>query len=257
MFPIIDSTSALDILLALETSAGVFIKDSFLSSLGKEVFECAQNSFATEELSALDEKTMFPTTIATLPDAKRRVIQRYVNRPLVLQNEKLLSLMKEVSDKTEELSVNILLAARDHFGWLGPKFNDLLIKDEWALNVANYPFTEGKKGQLLFPAHKDWGMMAIYPYIAGEGLEVYIDKAWRGLELPEGCLFCYAGDIFTRITDKKVPSLLHRVIQPTNEATDRTSVIFYADPVRWMSLPNGQTVGDIIDSKLKKIGQIK
>jgi len=46
------------------------------------------------------------------------------------------------------------------------------------------------------------------------------------------------------------------VVQPTDEPTGRTSMIFYVDTWRSMQLTNGKRVSEIIDEKLKKIGQI-
>jgi isopenicillin N synthase-like dioxygenase len=179
-----------------------------------------------------------------------------VTRPFPLEEGGLPFLSQILSSEVEGLSERILEQAKDHYAWNEQTMKDLFLKDEWVLNIANYPFTEERKDQLLFPAHKDWGLMAIYPYIDGPGLEVYVNE-WTPLELPLNCLFCYAGDIFTRITDGKVKALLHRVRQPPEVTGSRTSVIFYADPAREMILPNGTTVGSIIDSKLKKIGQIQ
>jgi len=253
MFPIVDYYNTEELVDKLEMYGGVFIYDSITSSLGKRVFKEANKLFESgQELPSLDEKTMFPNTISTLPGASRRVIQRYVTHPNSV-GEPFDSLADFLSEVTDELATNILGWAASKYGWSERFF----VKDEWVLNVANYPFTEERDNQLLFPAHKDWGMMAIYPYIDGPGLEVYTNDQWSPLVLPEKCLFCYAGDIFTRITDGKVKALLHRVAQPAGLRGSRTSVIFYADPAREMVLPDGKTVGSIIDSKLRKIGQIK
>jgi isopenicillin N synthase-like dioxygenase len=259
MFPIVDYYNTEELVTKLEWHGGVFIHDPILSSLGKRVFSSAHKLFESgKELPPLEEKTMFPNTINTLPGASRKVIQRYVTRPVAIE-EPFDSLSDFLSELTEELAQDILGWAASRYGWSEQTVKDVTLKDEWVLNVANYPFTEERDNQLLFPAHKDWGLMALYPYIDGPGLEVYdtTNNKWTSLVLPEKCLFCYAGDIFTRITDGKVKALLHRVAQPSGLRGSRTSVIFYADPTRDMALPNSLTVGSIIDEKLRKIGQIK
>ncbi len=256
MFPIVDYYNTEELVTKLEWHGGIFIRDRILSSLGKRVFESAQLLFESgKDLPSLDEKTMFPNTINTLPGASRKVIQRYVTRPVSV-GEPMDSLSDFLSEETEKLAQEILGFAASRYNWSEQTVKDLAVKDEWVLNIANYPFTEERDNKLLFPAHKDWGLMAIYPYIDGPGLEVY-QEDWVPLELPPECLFCYAGDIFTKITDGKVKALLHRVTQPSGLRGSRTSVIFYSDPTRDMMLPDGQTVGSIIDSKLRKIGQIK
>lgn len=257
MFPIVDFTKPDAILDYLETNKGVFIKDSYIASLGKEVLELSALSF-NKNLPVLDKKTMFPTKLGSLPKAERQVIQRYINRPFNINNIELENKLKTLSKTTELLCKQLLSVAASRYRWTLSQVSDLTIQDEWALNVARYPFKDGEAGQMLFPAHKDWGMMAIYPYIQGQGLEVYLNGEWQECNVPEGYLFFYAGDIFTSVTNGKVPALLHRVRQPeSTQDKSRTSIIFYVDPVREMILPSGQKVGDIIDSKLRKIGQIE
>lgn len=258
MFPIIELKDVSGIVQALEEHQGVFIKSPELSKLGKETFLAAKTVFdSNQKLPELDEKTMFPSSVGTLPGAQRRVIQKYLVRPLGIENETLSSLINALSYSVGFLAEDILDAAGKKYVWDAHTMNSLFNIEEWTLNIANYPFTKEREGQLLFPAHKDWGLMAIYPYVDGEGLEVYIDGKWQDLVLPDECLLCYVGDIYTRLTNGKTKSLLHRVKQPSGQAQDRTSTIFYIDPIRSMILPDGTTVENLIDSKLKKIGQIK
>jgi hypothetical protein len=264
LFPIVESTN--EVLDALETYRGCFIKFPDYVAEGKEAFVDSNRVFDSEILQPLDEKTMFPTTIASLKGKERQVIQQYVNtihykpatKDVDLQND-----IKELIWWSEQMMDGILVAAAGRYKWSDKVIEDVHDPSEWTLNIARYPFEENKGGEILFPAHKDWGLLAIYPYVHGAGLEVYIEPkaggygGWQWLEIPEDCAFCYAGDIFSRITNKVVQPLLHRVSQPTDQAGSRTSIIFYADPIRDMILPSGEKVGDIIDSKLKKIGQIK
>lgn len=258
MFPIVEQRNVSNIVLALEEHQGVFIKSPELSKLGKETFLAAKEVFdSNQPLPELDVKTMFPSTIGTLPGAQRRVIQKYLVRPLSIDNERLSLQITNLSYGVGFLAEDILEAAGVYYEWDAHIMDSLYNIEEWTLNIANYPFTKEREGQLLFPAHKDWGLMAIYPYVDGEGLEVYIDGQWQSLALPEDCLLCYVGDIYTRLSEGKTKSLLHRVKQPGNKAPDRTSTIFYIDPIRSMVLPDGTTVESLIDSKLKKIGQIK
>lgn len=259
MFPIHNRREGADILVALEKHSGVFIEDTGLHRLGKATFAAAQTVFASGmELPTPDADSMFPNSVETLPGASRRVIQRYVTRPFQIQAEPLNYLTQILSEETEVLTNWIISHAYHKYGWKDTTFGaDILDKkDEWALNIANYPFTPERENQLLFPAHKDWGMMAIYPYIDGPGLEVYINKAWTPLVLPENCLFCYVGECFTKASNLKISSLLHRVKQPALQAGDRTSIIFYADPNRSTVLPNGTVVKDIIESKIKRMAEV-
>lgn len=255
MFPI--ASSPKEVLKALEKYQGAFIERPDIFDAGAQTYQDSIRAFANQTLSPLDEKTMFPSKIASLPGTERQVIQQYVNRSACCSDKELQLSIDEAIDLTEDCVNDILYHANDKYNWSAEIYNNLLDRKEWTLNIACYPFVQDKSNEILFPAHKDWGLLAIYPYIHGAGLEVYIGGAWQGVMIPPGTVFCYAGDIFTRVTDGKVPALLHRVVQPNELAGSRTSIIFYADPIRDMVLPDGKVMGDIIDSKLKKIGQIK
>jgi isopenicillin N synthase-like dioxygenase len=214
-----------------------------------------------EECPPLDAKTMFPSSLATNAATKRRVIQRFVYpvppapntpREVVAIQDRMLSITKQMHNAALIVVTDI---CKDH-RVSDQVYRDLRDPTEWVLNIAHYPFNAGEKGQVLFPAHKDWGTLAVYPCIEGEGLEVSLDgKSWTQVQPPPDTMFCYAGDILQRVTP--VEALLHRVVQPTNEGGGRTACIFYADTSRKMVLPSGERVGDIIDGKLRKIGQIQ
>lgn len=253
MFPIINSYATKDIVVALQKYSGVFIKDISISIMGRLSYELSVD-LMTNDLPTLDRYTMFPTSVTTLPGANRKVIQRYVNRLFEFRNDKLSELLSQLSNETENLSNQIILESGKIFEWSKDTINNLLVKNEWVLNIAQYEFTAGNSQQLLFPSHKDWGLFAIYPYVHGNGLEVYINKEWQSVIVPEDCTFCYCGDIFNKITDGQMPALTHRVIQPSDEGS-RTSIIFYVDPIREM-LVRGTTVGSLIESRLRRIGQI-
>lgn len=257
LFPIVNTLD--EVLDALIEYKGAFINRPDIYDLGKQVYHDSERVFASGELAELDNKTMFPSKIASLADKERQVIQQYVMRLPAVKDPTLLTSISELIVYTKFEAIDLLKRAKERFQWSDSLYLDVSNRDEWSLNVARYPFIPGSQGDVLFPAHKDWGMFAIYPFVHGSGLEAYMGPAtkWQWVEIPEGTVFCYAGDIFSRITNGEVPALLHRVSQPVNQTGSRTSIIFYVDPIRGMTLPTGEKIGDIIDSKLRKIGQIK
>ncbi len=258
MFQIVERYE--DLVRALTEDGGVFIRVKTMSKIGSIVLADMDRVLrGLDACPPLEEKTMFPEALSYAPDAKRKVIQAFVARepdlgdrvePTVVTEARrsmapLVKLMVPVAQTILEETVrvhNIEAPA-------------LLEKTEWSLVSMYYPFIAGGKGRVLFPAHKDWGTLAIYPSILGSGLEVAPDgKTYEPLVLPPDCMFCYAGDILGRLSPIK--PLLHRVVQPDDSEAGRTSMIFYADPPRDMVLPGGTLVEDIINGKLRKIGQI-
>lgn len=261
LFPIANTHE--EVLDALMEYKGVFINRPDIYELGKRVYQDSERVFASGELQELDNKTMFPTKIASLADKERQVIQQYVMRLPAVKDPTLLTSISELIVYTKYEAIDILKLAKQKFQWSDSLYLDVSNRNEWSLNIAKYPFIENKVGDVLFPAHKDWGLFAIYPFVNGAGLEVVTgNKAggyggWQPVVIPEGTVFCYAGDIFPQITEGKIPALSHRVVQPISQTGSRTSIIFYVDPIRDMILPSGEKIGNIIDSKLKKIGQIR
>jgi hypothetical protein len=261
MFPIVET--AKEILDALETNRGCFIKHPDYVADGEQAFHDSNRVFDAKNLKPLDEKTMFPTKIASLVGVERQVIQQYVNIISTVEATQDVDLMQDIREMIWSSNIivgDIFWAAHNRYGWDIDTYENVAFEtSEWTLNIARYPFVDNKKGEILFPAHKDWGLLAIYPFVHGAGLEVFVPEVaneWQALIIPKDCAFCYAGDIFARITDNKIKPLTHRVVQPTDQVGSRTSIIFYVDPPRSMVLPSREKVGDIIDSKLKKIGQI-
>jgi len=254
MFPVVSSIE--DLLQALQTERGAFFYDKEIYQLGLSAQQYAENVFNSDSFE-LDEKTMFPTKIASLPNVERQVIQQYIVKPNSIANIELATTVNKMIPLLEDMARDTLYLAREQFKWDPFLFSNTLDPVKWTINIAKYTFITEQSEQLLFPAHKDWGLLAIYPYVIGPGLEAIVNGQWESVEIPENCLFCYAGDIFSRITDGKVPALTHRVKQPKDVIGSRTSIIFYVDPPRHMVLHSGEQVGNIIDSKLRKIGQIK
>lgn len=254
MFPVANSPQ--EVLDGLQTNKAVFIDNERVAELGLQAFKFSSETFDEQQLS-LDSKTMFPIEIAFLAGVKRQVIQHYIVKPNNIVSSDLSFVMSQLELEIDNIVLDILFAAAAQFNWDSYTKTAIIDPTEWTLNIAKYPFTEYQDDKLLFPAHKDWGMLAIYPYVAGPGLEAMVDGNWIPVEIPNNYLFCYAGDIFSKLTDNKIPALTHRVRQPKGIKGSRTSIIFYVDPARYIVLPSGERVGDIINSKLRKIEQIK
>lgn len=257
IFPIVEAYSTSAIIDMMRDYSGLFLYNKAISGLGKKLYDESQLVFEAGNLPELDAKTMFPTKIASLPGVERKVLQRRVYGDNNSYSPGLDHDMNLVSMTLDLLASSMLISMATKYGWDTKTKSNIVDPTEWVLNIANYPFQDGKAGQVLFPAHKDWGTMAIYPYIKGGGLEAYVDNQWQSVEVPENCLFFYGGDVLSKLTGGEVKPLLHRVVQPADQVGSRTSIIFYVDPIRDMILPDGQIVRDIMDAKLRKIGQIK
>ncbi len=282
LFPTVSYEDLEQIALELEQHAGVFLEGHPFTPLANHLASYAGGILrALPACPPLEAKTMFPESLQQLPDAKRNVLQVYgdpLRRPekedprSAALRDILGAVMEELADYADNVLTEIL-----HHYEIGVRLPaELRREDEWSLNVAHYPCFGKKKGDILFPAHKDWGLLALYPATPGPGLEV---EDTRGetvklveLVVPPKMMFLYAGDILRRVTSGKIRPLLHRVVAPFDRPplscfspadlervgteSGRTSMIFYVDPPRDVVLEDGMLIGEIIDSKLRKIGQI-
>jgi isopenicillin N synthase-like dioxygenase len=253
-----DPTAIVD---ALSENQVLFLVDHGLEADSREMIKRTNQLLSSlTECPPLEERTMSPEKLKQLPDAKRRVVQRFVAReskaPITGAMRALSSELKYLASKIAEVSDAVIEAAVKKYALTPTMREGLLKRDEWVLNGVYYPFVKGAQGKVFFPAQKNWGTLAIYPAISGSGLEFSVDKEWGPVKIPKvGAMLCYAGDILQRVTNGGIKALAHRMIQPTNEG-GHTALIFYADTWRDLVLPTGEKVNDLIESKLQKIGQI-
>lgn len=230
-----------------------------LLELSEVTFNAAEQYLMEEDDQAHDEKTMFPKSLVSVENFARKVIQEFDSPRNTEIPEKLKpvqQLMRKLCNRMSGLTYSLIRAISTVHNLSHDTTLDLSFNDEWVLNVVHYPFVPENAGKVLFPAHKDWGTLAIYPFVRGAGLQRSVNgQDWTDIEVPQGTMLAYGGLILQKVSP--VPAMVHRVIQPVTDAPGRTSMIFYADTQRDMVLPDGQTVQAFMDDKLRKIGQIK
>jgi len=174
MFPIVET--AKEILDALENNRGCFIKHPDYVADGEQAYHDSNRVFDAKNLKPLDEKTMFPTKIASLVGVERQVIQQYVcsiPTSAATSDVDLFNNIKELCWSSAIITDSLFETAIDRYGWSEQTYEDVGDATEWTLNIARYPFVDNKKGEILFPAHKDWGLLAIYPFVHGAMFSVH------------------------------------------------------------------------------------
>lgn len=92
-----------------------------------------------------------------------------------------------------------------------------------ALRALNYPHptVPPRPGQLRAGAHTDYGSLTILlPQAASGGLEILApDGAWRPVPPVEGAFIINIGDLMALWTNDRWVSTLHRVVNPSPDAT--------------------------------------
>lgn len=200
-----------------------------------------------------DPRTMFPKKLSYAPTPERAVIQVYED-PNRGEAEPFRTLVRPMMASMADLSTALLHTLAERYGWEKSTRADVVRRDEWVLNGVHYFFTEGGNGQVLFPPHRDWGLLTLYPAVGGPGLELNFGKGWEAVDTSDGILL-YAGNIIQRLVPD-IQSVLHRVVQTGEDSKGRTALIYYVDGYRPLQLPTGETVGEYIDKSLRRLGQI-
>ena len=95
-----------------------------------------------------------------------------------------------------------------------------------ALRALNYPHptTPPLPGQLRAGAHSDYGSLTILlPEAASGGLEIFTpEQTWRPVPPVAGAFIINLGDLMARWTNDRWVSTLHRVVNPSPDATGST-----------------------------------
>lgn len=128
-----------------------------------------------------------------------------------------------------------------------------------------------KKGAVRASAHGDINLITLLIGASAEGLEVQKrDGEWVGVTALPDSIIVNVGDMLERLTNNKLRSTIHRVVNPPDErlGTSRYSVPFFMHPKASMDLScldhcisssnpkqyEDITAGDFLDQRLREIG---
>lgn len=249
-----------ELLAALETDRAAYLDIGTLADFpgALDLFEQHLLSVGRPPQDA-ETKTMFPEKLANAEELPpRRVLQFFAKPELHVAPEapKPLLVLGDVAEYViRTMAQKLVAAAVDRYCLDSETAALVQSTDEWSLNVVQYVSVPGRDGQMSFPTHLDWGLFSLYPCIGADGLEVEVDGEFVSVPgSSDGRMLVYAGSVLNKISGGRVKAARHHVRQKT--MGPRTVLLYYVDPPRGMRLPDGRTVGEFIDAKLRKIGQI-
>lgn len=150
--------------------------------------------------------------------------------------------------------------------------------DKWVhngnsiLRAIHYPpITAEPKSSIRAEQHEDINLITLLVGASAEGLEL-LNKAdeWVPVMAPEGYIIVNVGDMLQRLTNNKLRSTTHRVVNPPREKwnTHRYSIPFFLHPKSQMPLHclascideehpkqyDDMTAGEYLDQRLIEIG---
>jgi isopenicillin N synthase-like dioxygenase len=151
-------------------------------------------------------------------------------------------------------------------------FTPWIRKGNSILRPIYYPPLEGEpRGAVRAGAHEDINLITLLIGASAEGLEVlHRDGRWIKAKPAENQIIVNVGDMLQRLSNNRLRSTTHRVVNPPREAwnTPRYSVPFFLHPRSEMPLnclencvseehPKAYediTAGEYLDQRLKEIG---
>ena len=136
-------------------------------------------------------------------------------------------------------------------------------------NPQNVP-----EGAVRAAAHGDINLITLLMGASTEGLQILRrDGVWIPVTALPDCIVVNVGDMLERLTNKKLRSTLHQVVNPSPEflATPRYSIPFFMHPISTMDLSclpccinnnypkqfEDITAGEFLDRRLREIGLIE
>ena len=141
-------------------------------------------------------------------------------------------------------------------------FNSWVEKGNSLLRSIHYPPVESKSNPHRARAHEDINLITLLIGAEEGGLEVLSkDGSWIKVAPSSEAIVCNIGDMMQLVTDKKLKSTTHRVIQDENaEPKSRYSIPFFLHPAPSINLKSifrdedkGILADDFLNQRLKEI----
>ena len=141
-------------------------------------------------------------------------------------------------------------------------FNSWIEKGNSLLRSIHYPPVETKSNPHRARAHEDINLITLLIGAEEGGLEVLSkDGSWIKVEPSSDAIVCNIGDMMQLVTDKRLKSTTHRVIQDEiAESKPRYSIPFFLHPAPSINLKSifrdgdeGILANDFLNQRLKEI----
>lgn len=181
----------------------------------------------------------------------------------------------EAYKNLEKTAIYVLRALALYIGLDEFYFDNYVTNGNSILRPIHYPPIQGEpKGAVRAAAHGDINLITLLMGASASGLEVQNKQGkWIPVTaLPEQ-LVINVGDMLERLTNNKLRSTIHRVVNPPREewGKSRYSIPFFTHPISEMSLNclpecitethpkvyDDITAGEFLNERLRELGLIK
>lgn len=179
---------------------------------------------------------------------------------------------KEIFQTLEKTAQSILQAIALHLNLPEDYFDEYIAYGNSILRAIHYPpIKTAPINAVRAAAHGDINLITLLMGAQGKGLQVMTKEGdWIDAIAEEGELIINMGDMMARLTNNKLKSTLHQVVNPPKElwGTSRYSVPFFMHPSADMPLnclddcvseayPKAYedcTAGEFLEERLKELG---
>lgn len=215
----------------------------------KEFFQFGQT---VEDNDAIKEEYPDNVTVKEVPDFTPTLFKAYRNF--------------EKSGKALLQAIALYLGLDEHY------FDEYVHNGNSILRAIHYPPIKGEpKSSIRAEQHEDINLITLLVGASADGLQILTKQnEWVGVtSLPEQ-IVVNVGDMLQRLTNNKLRSTTHRVVNPPRElwGTSRYSIPFFLHPKGQMNLAclegcideanpkayEDATAGEYLDERLREIG---
>ncbi|MFO0335632.1 MAG: isopenicillin N synthase family dioxygenase, partial [Pseudomonadota bacterium] len=118
----------------------------------------------------------------------------------------------------DALGRKLLRAIARFLGLADDYFDDKVALGNSVLRVLHYPPVEGAPEGVRSGAHEDINAITLLLGAEEAGLQIKDrDGRWLPINPPPGCIVVNVGDMLQRLTNHRLPSTTHRVVNPAPE----------------------------------------
>ncbi|MCB2085003.1 MAG: isopenicillin N synthase family oxygenase [Sphingomonadaceae bacterium] len=124
----------------------------------------------------------------------------------------------------EDAGDRVLRAIAIHLGLAEDFFVPTVLDGNSVMRLLRYPPLEGAEaeGAIRAAAHGDINTITLLLGAEEAGLELLTKQGvWKAVDVPEGALVINVGDMLDRLTNSRLRSTTHRVVNPRGEAAYR------------------------------------
>ena len=199
----------------------------------------------------------------------------YPDNVMVTELEKFNAVGKETYRMLEKTAKYVLRALALHLGLDEYYFDNYILNGNSILRPIHYPpITQEPKNAVRAAAHGDINLITLLMGAHGRGLQVMNHNGeWIDAIAKPDQLMINVGDMLSRLTNNKLKSTIHQVVNPPKElwGTSRYSIPFFMHPISEMPLNcleqcvDGKhpkqfediTAGEFLHERLVELGLIK